>query len=862
MNIYKCKKCSIKINLLAVLCCCTIVANSQLPVSLAQEEKETFSYFKTAVDQLGFKDSPEGIAVTNGGTFSNAHLAVAFLYGDTLGPANHRVVLPEKGYLPIIGYTLKDNDINYQLEAFSVPKDFNPQNNLISYISWRITNTSKKPTTAKIGFNLISFYPNDVKNFLRHNMYCTNWYLQQFMNEKDYLENVNTINIDGNDVMIGNHLVLGLPQNTVFEKIGNDNKWTATIALAPGATQVLIFKMPFVPIEKDNASIKYIQHNENIFDLKQKLVNFWDDELQPITKFIVPEEKVMNMFKGSYVNILNARDILEDGKGIVQRCNEFQYDYFYVRDNAYFTRVYDMLGQFEDAGKILQPYFIKDIEGNDLQFQQRTGIYKKLCFDYWGQVLWAFGAHIRQTGDTDLLKRVYKLLPNHMQDFESMVGLDDRGLWPKTWPYDNEQITGHYTGHNFWVILGLRNAVFMANAMNDKKNIKEWTALYNSFSKNFKKELDKLTAKTGGYIPPGMDNPEDGYDWANASAGLYPFEAISKNDPAVKATLETVRKYNFQEGISSYDGCNALVAKQKVLNGQPLPWRGLHHYETFYVSNGNLILGEQEKCIEDLYSILVHTSSTNAGFEWRPTPWGNRDFEHNRAPHGWFAARYIEYLRNMLVREEGNDVHLLSAISPEWAKNGDTIKVNDAPTYFGNVNYSVSFSKNKINVRLHNSLKMDGGKIYFHIPWFANAKSVIVDGRIVTVENNTIEILNNTKEIIINWNAKTKPQQLNYNTAVKYYLNKYYNKPLDANYATLFPALAAPGFIKNENNNELRIFSPDNFAPVYYTTDGSEPDKKAAVYSKPILVKPGMLVKAVCIDKRGEQSDCSIITIQ
>ncbi|WP_443938509.1 chitobiase/beta-hexosaminidase C-terminal domain-containing protein [Pedobacter sp. MW01-1-1] len=846
----------------AMMCLTVSQVWAQLPKTKADEKKEAFSYFKISKDQLGFKDCPEATGVTNGGIFSNAHLAIEFLAGKGLQSATNRVVLPEKGYLPIIGYTLVRDGIEYKMEAFSVPKDFKPQNNLISYISWRVTNRTKKAAKASLGFKLTSFFPNDTKNPLRDNLYSTEWYTKQFMNEDAYLKNVSQIKTVNHNLYIGNHLVLNLPQNVELKNSGSDKKqWSGTVDLAAGESKVISYKMPFIPIESSNAAIQDVEQKVDLASLKQKLTTFWDNELNQVNKFVVPEEKVMNMYRGSYVNMLNARDIMEDGVGIIQRCNEYQYDYFYVRDNAYFTRVYDMLGRFEEAGKIIQPYFIKDIEGNDLQFQQRTGIYKKLCFDYWGQVLWAFGSHIKQTGDTALLKRVYKLLPNHIQDYESMVELDSRGLWPKTWPYDNEHITGHYTGHNFWVILGLRNAIYMANLMGNKKDVKEWTEMYDKFSANFKKELDQITSKTGGYIPPGMDNPVDGFDWDNASAGLYPFEVIDKKDPSVRTTLEMVRNYNFQEGISTYEGCNALVAKQKVLNNEPMPWRGLHHYETFYVSNGNLILDEQQKCIEDLYSILVHTSSTNGGFEWRPTPWGNRDFEHNKTPHGWLAARYIEYLRNMLVREEGNDVHLLSAISPEWAKRNDEIRVNEAPTYYGNVSYTVQFSKNTLVMKMANKLSMNGGKVFVHIPWFIRANDIKVDGKTVQALDNTLEIAPDTKEIVITWNDATRPEHLNFATALNYYLDKFYDKSATANYTSLFPKLAAPGYIKGKNPKEVTLFSPDNYAPIYYTTDGSEPSKSSKVYQKPVILSGNMVLKAVCIDKDGRVSDSRTISL-
>ncbi|MFV0539633.1 MAG: chitobiase/beta-hexosaminidase C-terminal domain-containing protein [Aestuariibaculum sp.] len=850
----------IRNKLTQVMLCCFItgITFSQTFTSIEEEKKSEFSYMANAVEQLGFKDAPEAMSVTNGGTFSSSFMAVEFLYGNNLQLVKERVVLLKSGYLPIIEFNFNDNGINYALEAFSAPLNMNPQNNLVTYVKWTVTNNSNQQKTAKLGFRIKQLL-NAPKNktFIKHNMYCTPWYQNKYMDYEDYKANLQLYDYNSGMARLSNHFVVQYP--TGFSAQGDNIQGTA-ISLKPNESHEFIFKMPYVPTTtKHNTVIETIKTNR-YNTVKGKIIAFWNTEMEALNVFSFPEKKVMDAYKASYAYLLTARDILEDGEGFIQKCNEFQYDYFYVRDNAYFARVYDMLGLHKESRVVIEPYFIKDIEGNDIHFRQRTGIYNKFCHDYWGQVLWALGSYYRQNKDTDLLKRAYKLLDNHILDFKNQVALDDRGLWPKTWPYDNEHIDGHYTGHSFWVILGLRYAVYMANAMEDTKKVEEWTKLYNDYSENFKKELKTLTDKSGGYIPPGMDKVEDGYDWANASAGLYPFEAIDKTNPAVATTLKTVRTYNYMEGVATYSGCNAYVAKDSILNNKELPFRGIHHYETFYVTNGNLVMGNQKEVVEDLYAVLAHTTSTHAGFEWRATPWVNRDSEHNRQPHGWMSARYIELLRNMLVREEGNDIHLLSAISPEWIQEGKNIKVNQAPTYFGNISYSLKSEKKAFNVDFNfnwNNDKVDN--VYFHIPWFLNVKAIYVDGKSVKV-SKVIILPKQAKHIKVVWNDR-EASQLNFNKAVDIFLNKFYNKPANANYAHLFPTLVAPGFEINNKEKTVKLFSLDNYGTVYYTTNGSTPNKNSKLYKLPIKTDTIKVIKAVTVSKDGKTSDVKIINI-
>lgn len=843
---------------IGLICLLANAAFAQVNESVETEKKEAFSYMANAVEQLGFKNAPEAMAVTNGGTFSSAFLGVEFLYGNTLETIKKRVITLQDGHLPIMGFNVSKSGITYTLEAFSAPLGMNPKNDLVTYIKWTVTNTTDQDKTTKLG---VGFQPilnaSYTKEFIKHNTYCTPWYQDKYLDLETYKNAQDNFNFSNGTAFQANHMVLQYP-NVFSEK---DNKLSTSIHLKVGESKAFIFKMPFVPISNTHiAEINQIEKN-SYSEIKQDVETFWKKEIEALSVFSVPEQKVMDTYITSYLNLLQARDILEHGEGFIQKCNEFQYDYFYVRDNAYFARMYDMLGLHKDSRTILEPYFVYDIEGKDLHFRQRTGIYNKFCYDYWGQILWALGSYYRQTNDKALLERTYKLLGNHMQDFKSQVGLDDRGLWPKTWPYDNEHIDGHYTGHNFWVILGLRYAILMAKEMGEEKDVEEWTQLYNHFNQNFKTELKKLTDITGGYIPPGMDKVEDGYDWANASAGLYPFEAIDKNDPIVKTTLETVRTYNYMEGVATYSGCNAYVAKDSILNGKELPERGLHHYETFYVTNGNLIIGNQKAVIEDMYAVLVHTSSTHAGFEWRPSPWGNRDPGNNRQPHGWMGARYIELLRNMLVREEGNNVHLLSAISPEWIKNGESITVNQAPTYFGDVSYKLTTQKNSFTIHIDTNWNDKLEQFYLHLPWFIKPTSVLVDNKKVNVSNGIINLPKNAKHVKVSWKNEI-PKNLNYSTAVAIYLDKYYNHPPQANYAHLFPTSVAPGFNVDKTSNAISLFSLDAYGTVYFTTDGSKPTEKSEIYKTPIPLQNIKIIKAITIDDEGKKSDTKIINIE
>jgi len=200
----------------------------------------------------------------------------------------------------------------------------------------------------------------------------------------------------------------------------------------------------------------------------------------------------------------------------------------------------------------------------------------------------------------------------------------------------------------------------------------------------------------------------------------------------------------------------------------------LHHYLTIKNTMTEVIRGDQEQATREFYALLVHTSSTHAGFEFAILPWGDRNFQDNLAPHGWFAAEYRTLLRTMLVREEGKDLHLLSVLTPEWLGAGKTIEVSKAPTYFGTVGFRLEQPTAREAV-LHLANLFEAGRapqsIVVHLPWFLTSLRATVDGKVVKETNGSLVIPADTKEVRLLWDLKPPP--MSYQQAVDDYKKEY-----------------------------------------------------------------------------------------
>ena len=274
--------------------------------------------------------------------------------------------------------------------------------------------------------------------------------------------------------------------------------------------------------------------------------------------------------------------------------------------------------------------------------------------------------------------------------------------------------------------------------------------------------LATATARDGGVLPPSLDAGKwRGTDWGNLLS-VVPEPVLNPWDPRVTATLRYTQA-RYQEGIMTYS--------------EPDDGTFLHHYLTIKNTLTELVRGEQEQAMREFYAELLHTSSTHAGFEYASRPWGSRDFEGNIAPHNWFAADYRNLLRNMLVREDNGDLHLLSAVSPEWIGAGKTIRVTNAPTYFGTVSFTLAMPHaGGATLHIQSDFDSPPHALVVHLPWFLKGTTVVADGRPVAAVLDhgraVVSLPADTRVVQLRWSRRL-PVRMSFDRTVSSYEVEY-----------------------------------------------------------------------------------------
>jgi len=730
---------------------------------------EPFSYFSKPTDVIGVMDAPAATMITPEGYLCTGFGELMFFTGNPLVPVNQRVKTLMNGWLPVIHYAFEDRGVSYHVTAFSATLDGKPESPMMNFIRVTITNSGNTPATR--WFGLAVRYQNEVNtdtgvgdNRFRRPAKPSH--------PGDYYQPGVTFNPDWeygftDDGLLRDGKLMYLAPAGFFQRMlvmkepynGPPNNKTRKlhvlpttpvgiteykISLAAGGEATLDLKMPYEPLPPQDDELKQLRA-ASYEDYLARTVAFWEKILARGIDISVPEDKVNETFKANLVYDLIARD--KAGDNYIQTVNKFHYHEFWLRDSSFIARMYDISGYHDFARQVLD--FFPRWQQPDGNFVSQGG-----QFDGWGQTLWAYGQHYRITHDRDFAERVYPSVEKAVAWLHQARQNDPLRLMPATSPGDNENLTGHVTGHNFWALVGLKNAIAIAHGLGRKQDGDAWQKEYDDYRSTFVQVLDRVTSSTGGFIPPGLDG-EHGQDWGNMLA-VYPELILDPFDPKVTATLQGTRA-KYQEGIMTYgDG------------------RYLHHYLTMKNTETEIIRGDQKLAIDELYALLLHTSSTHAGFEFAILPWGTRDPGFNLTPHGWFAAKFRTMFRNMMVREQGPDLHLLSLISPEWIKEGKRIAVNRAATYFGQVNFSLEFPiAGQALLMLDNHFTDSPANLVLHLPWFMDVTRLSADGKLMTANNGAVVVPSSTRKVEIQWTKRADVEPYSYARAVDDYRAEY-----------------------------------------------------------------------------------------
>jgi hypothetical protein len=764
---------------LGVMLVC-VGAAGQMPSPAIDRSDRPFSYFARPTDQIGVAGVPSATEITPEGYLYTGFGELMFFVGPDWAPldvdSGARTRTLEDGYLPIQSYDVERGGLTYRFTIFAASLGEQPEGAVADFVRVTVMNKGKE---ARAGFLSTAMryqavqMTNQATGDERFRRPATPAEKGGYFQPGEAFEADWVYGFDGNAFVRDGKVMYLFPEDpkpalgTTLYRRYNERPVPATgkltiqpttpagaamysFVVAPGASRSLDFKMLLLPAAKGSADVKSLEA-ASFDDYHARVKAYWEAEVAQGTTITVPEAKANDLFRTCLVNDLLALNHV--GDDWIQTVNQTHYHSFYLRDSSDFVHMYDVTGYPRKAAEVLNFYARKQQpDGNFLS--------QKGQFDGWGQALWAYGFHERMTHDKAFAEQVYPAVLRAVDWFEKATAADPLHLMPATDVRDNEYLPGHLTGYNFLALDGLQGAMALGRALGKTEDVARFQRDYETLRKDFLPVLDARAGANGEFIPPALDGDNGGANWGNL-LGVVPEPQLDPHDPKVTATLAGTQK-RYAEGLIVYD--------------QPGEGRYLHHYLTIKNTLTEVVRGDQEQAVKEFYALLLHTSSTQSGFEFAIRPWGSRDFEGNLSPHGWFAAEYRNLMRSMMVREEGDrDLHLLSVVSPEWVGAGKKITVSRAPTMFGEMSFELeSVGESKAVLRLKTEFGARGpDHLFVHLPWFVEVRSVKVDGQVVQPAKGVVEVPVGAKVVEFVWSRRAGTPVMSYAAAVKAYEREY-----------------------------------------------------------------------------------------
>lgn len=366
-------------------------------------------------------------------------------------------------------------------------------------------------------------------------------------------------------------------------------------------------------------------------------------------------------------------DVLKPGASV--------YNSFWMRDGSYMAVMLDRAGFHQEAETSMRHWWQPGITGELAPHaQQRAGFWQAPVtqWDGTGQAMWALVNHYELTRDRKWLESVYPSIRRAAQWLHSAADASRtftaNGEKPVTWGLlpvgEGEAITwGVNYYHDYWAVLGLRQALVAARALNALDDVQAFEATYAEFHADLKRSLEWAFEHTTAraYLPATPYNAHASI-WGSMAA-LHPCRVLDPLDPMMEATLREFEERSTAENCVTYQKNHILP----YLNGD--------------LAMGHLLRDDRPRFHRYVDGLVEHASPTRG---WIEGILLNERRGTGDMPHGWGAAQYLMLHRNSLVFENAGTLELGWGIKTPWLESGAEPKATGAPTAFGSVDVSFS----------------------------------------------------------------------------------------------------------------------------------------------------------------------------
>ena len=757
-----------KVLLCSLLCAGSLQVNAQKnPVFTESQFKDDLTkewcYLKKSATVIGMPFQSRMALVTYDGTLYTGEAELSFFYGKEKLPMFARQKTWLNGWIPVVQYDWTDeHGIDYAIEMFAYPLDGYSEHQSVNFVKMTVKNQTDRPQQVYLTA-------------------ATRGRLDDYRYERtDAFDDNRLLEMTGNGVTLADKLIYAYPSDYsqlyskdampyvkpfVLKDKGIDvqtpcgaveySQW-----LGAGAEKSYVFKMPLVPAESKSDFVKAV-YDADYDEYRNKTIAYWKDKILSQSIYTLPEKRINDGYKASMVHLLLATR--KGGDGDTYQTDGIPYQNFFLTSGPQMVLAYLSMGANEEA-KMIVSDAIRQQEPDGLYFD-RSLAHGGVIPAAHGHILYCIGSYWLYTHDKEFIDAAFPSLEKAINYIRTATKENQYGLLPPTYQYDNEMIDGHYACTNYWTLLGLRYAIRMAKELGRDELAVEWSKLEKEYAANILKGI-KAVVGSDGYVRTGLHEFKTGSkdtqrgfsefrsdnDWENMLLA-YPIELLPEDHPYVKGTLKHVRK-SYAEGIMTYR------------HGMHL-----HQYITANMIEQYMVRGDSRQALIDFYHIILHGGSTHEGFENMVLPWKDRNVASScLPPHAWASAKTAVLTRNFLLYEyggrsglnEGRSLYLMSVLSPEWLKDGDSICIRNAQCEMGVIDATLTTTGSHATISYQAKYSKEPGSVKFRIPYFKKIKSFKSDDKSARIIGDCIVLDPSFTTLEIEWTDKKEMYRDNF----------------------------------------------------------------------------------------------------
>lgn len=438
----------------------------------------------------------------------------------------------------------------------------------------------------------------------------------------------------------------------------------------------------YLPIQPLAASRRELFQAAPVDTGEERIIAYWQKRTSAGMQIEVPDEKLKSAFEANKSFLL----MLWDGGSITP--GVFTYHHFWYRDAAYQLLALDRTGFSLEAEKVLLTYPKR---------QTRSGFFRSQEgeWDSNGQAIFALYHHYRQTQSEAFLRHVYPSVRKGAEWIIAHADAPPHGLLPAGFSAEHFGPNDFYYWDNFWAVEGLKLAARLAQEAKDRQSAARFRREERSYRRRLENSIDAAARRLGNDLfPTAPDRGADGGIIGNIAAA-YPLTFYEADHPRMRATV-------------------AYLLENFGLDGgyyHPVVHSGLNVYLTLQIAQVLLLQGDRRAYELLQWALRAATDTGTYPEAIHPhTKGGCMGDGH----HGWAVAELLLMIRNLLLHERGQEVHLTPLWPKEWEERG--VCVREAPTAFGKLGFEIAASKNRWTLSLFPRWHQSPLGVKWHLP--------------------------------------------------------------------------------------------------------------------------------------------------